>query len=424
MDLEIVTVGNELLLGFTIDTNAADIARGLAGVGARVGRHVTVPDDEQAIGNAVAEALRRSAFVIVTGGLGPTSDDVTRGAIAQLFGRPLEIDATYLRQLEERFARLHPGPMPRSNRSQAEVPRGAVTIANPRGTAPGILLEGDLGTVVLLPGVPGEMRAMLDASVLPLVAARVQRAGQPSVIRSRTLRTTGMSESALADLLDPFPDELDGVTVAFLPDGFGVDLRVTAWSMGEEEAEIRLNRAVTALRSVLGDRCYGEERADLAALVLSQLRRTGMSLAVAESCTGGLLGARLTAVAGASEVFRGGVIAYADAVKIQMLNVSQQILEREGAVSEAVALAMVDGVTERFGADAAIAVTGIAGPAGGTGAKPVGTVWTAVRVGTERRVVHRVFPGSRDNVRRRSAQAALDLLRMLHTATGAPGAAP
>jgi nicotinamide-nucleotide amidase len=199
--------------------------------------------------------------------------------------------------------------------------------------------------------------------------------------------------------------------VAYLPSRAGVDLRLTVWSVGELEAEEQLNRAVGALRTVLGDRCYGLDDEDLAAVVLDLLRLRGSTLAVAESCTGGLVGARLTAVPGASDVFLGGVVAYADAVKTDALGVPHALLEREGAVSETVALAMADGVARQFGADAAIALTGIAGPTGGTEAKPVGTVWTAVRCGETARAVRRVFPGNRDDVRRRSAQAALDLLR-------------
>jgi nicotinamide-nucleotide amidase len=242
MDLEVVTVGNELLLGFTLDTNAAEIARAMAGVGARVARHVTVQDDERAIRDAVAGALRRSGTVIVTGGLGPTRDDCTRAAVARLFGRPLEIDEALLRALETRFAQYRPGPMPASNRTQAEVPRGAVTIPNPRGTAPGILLEGERGTAILLPGVPAEMRGMLDASVVPLVADRVrQEQGTVRVVRSRVLRTTGLAESALADLLDPLPEAAGDVSIAYLPSRAGVNIRLTAGSAPAPEAEDRLN---------------------------------------------------------------------------------------------------------------------------------------------------------------------------------------
>jgi nicotinamide-nucleotide amidase len=414
MDLEVVTVGNELLLGFTLDTNAAEIARAMAGVGARVARHVTVQDDERAIRDAVAGALRRSGTVIVTGGLGPTRDDCTRAAVARLFGRPLEIDEALLRALEARFAQYRPGPMPASNRTQAEVPRGAVTIPNPRGTAPGILLEGERGTAILLPGVPAEMRGMLDASVVPLVADRVrQEQGTVRVVRSRVLRTTGLAESALADLLDPLPEGAGDVSIAYLPSRAGVDIRLTAGSAPAPEAEDRLNRAAAGLRTVLGSRCYGEDGDDLAAVVLDELRHRGWTLAVAESCTGGMLGARLTAVPGASDVFLGGVVAYADAVKVEALGVSPGVIAENGSVSEAVAVAMAEGVARRLRVHAAIAITGVAGPGGGTDAKPVGTVWTAVLAGKAQRVVRRIFPGGRDDVRRRSAQAALDLLRGL-----------
>lgn len=414
MDLELVTVGTELLLGFTIDTNAADIARALASVGARVVRKTTVGDDAEAIAGAVQDALLRTRFVIATGGLGPTRDDVTKRAVARLFGAPLVVDETYLERLRERFQRRVQGPMPESNRTQAEIPRGATVLPNRWGTAPGLWLEGEQGVVVLLPGVPREMRGLLEQEVVPRVRDRVARAGgAPKVTLSRTLRTTGITESALADRVGPLEERLPPATLAYLPSHEGVDLRLTAWSLERAEAERVLAEAVQVLEPILGAHLYGEDGRDLAAVVLDRLEQHGARLAVAESCTGGLLGERLTAVPGASRTFVGGVVAYANDLKASELAVPQALLDQHGAVSEPVVRAMAEGVRHRFGVAAGLAVTGIAGPTGGTPEKPVGTVWLAACLEGRSEAALRRFAGDREDVRRRSAQAALDLMRRM-----------
>jgi nicotinamide-nucleotide amidase len=414
MELELVTVGTELLLGHTVDTNAAEIAEAVAAIGVRLARSTTVGDDGAAIADAVAAALGRARTVIVTGGLGPTRDDVTKRAVAGLYGAPLELDRAYLADLEQRFARFRRGPMPESNRSQAEIPRGASRIPNPRGTAQGLVLDGALGTAVLLPGVPHEMRAMLRDSVVPLLAQRLDASTAAArVVRSLTLRTTGITESGLADALAPVEQELDGVTLAYLPGWDGVDLRLTTVAGDATEADHLLKMAASALEPGLGGRCYGRNEEDLAAVILRSLRAIGWTLATAESCTGGLVGGRLTAVPGASHTYLGGVVAYANTSKARDLDVPKDLLDQQGAVSEAVAAAMAAGAARRFGADAAVAVTGVAGPEGGTPEKPVGTVWLAARAGGYERTACIRFPGGRDEVRHRSVQAVLDLLRGL-----------
>ena len=406
MDLELVTIGTELLLGFTIDTNAAELARALASVGARVVRRTTVGDEPQAIEDAVRAALGRARFVITTGGLGPTRDDITKRVVAKIFNAPLELDATYLEALRERFQRLGRGPMPEANRSQAEVPRGATVLPNLWGTAPGLWMEGDPGTVVLLPGVPREMRGLLEHEVIPRLRQPVA-----AVIRSRTLRTTGIAESALADRMGRLEDQLAPVTLAYLPSVEGVDLRVTAWGLPPAAADEALTRAVETLRPALGAHLYGEGDTDLAAVVLQHLERLGEKLAVAESCTGGLVGERITAIPGSSAVFVGGIVAYANELKVRELGVPEGLMAEHGAVSEPVVRAMAAGIAQRFGTGAALAVTGVAGPTGGTPDKPVGTVWLAANLRGEQQAVRRQLLGGRDDIRRRAAQAALDLLR-------------
>lgn len=414
MKLEVVTIGTELVLGLTPDTNAADLGRALAAAGAEIVRHVSVPDRPAAIRAAIADALDRTGFVITTGGLGPTRDDMTKAEAAALFGKRLHVDENLLRRLEARFRRLG-RPMPAVNRTQAEVPEGATVLPNPRGTAPGIWMEDARGRVaVLLPGVPSEMRGLLVEEVLPRVA---QRVGSRRVVLSRTLRTTGVPESALAERIGPVEDDIAPLTLAYIPSLDGVDLRLTAWSLPPDEAERRLAEAGAGLRARLEEHYYGQDGADLAAVVLDQLR--GQRLAVGESCTGGLVAARITAVPGASEVFVGGVVAYANGTKTNLLEVPTATLEAHGAVSEEAVRAMAEGAQRRFDANAAIAVTGIAGPGGGSPEKPVGTVWLAARLGGETRAVKRVFPGDRGEIRARAAQAALDLLRRLCGEKGA-----
>jgi nicotinamide-nucleotide amidase len=408
--LEAVTIGTELLLGFTIDTNAAEIGRAMAAAGVEIVRRTSVADRPDAIRAAMQEALSRADIVLATGGLGPTKDDITKTVVAELFGRRLVHDAAILAALEERFRRIGRWPMPAANRSQADIPEGAVVLPNPRGTAPGLWLEDETGRIaVLLPGVPHEMRGLLHEQVLPRLAQRVLGGGR--VVRSRALRTTGVAESALAERLQGVEELVAPLTLAYLPSPTGVDLRLTAWQLDPDDADARLAAAAAAIRPRLGLDCYGEDSTDLAAVVLSRLGER--TVAVAESCTGGLLGGRLTAVPGASAQFVGGVIAYDNAVKTRQLGVPAALLAEHGAVSEPVVLAMAAGAARLFGTAAALAITGIAGPDGGTPEKPVGTVWFAAQCDGRARAVRRVMPGDRQEIRERAAQAALDLLRRL-----------
>jgi nicotinamide-nucleotide amidase len=409
--LEVLTIGTELVLGYTVDTNAAELGRALAAAGAEITRRTTVPDRPEAIRVGVAEALDRTGFVITTGGLGPTRDDMTKTVVAQLLDKRLVLDERLLASIEARFRRMG-RPMPGINRTQAEIPEGATILPNPRGTAPGLWVEDARGrVVVLLPGVPREMRGLLVDEVLPRIVAR--QGSRRRVVRSRTVRTTGVSESALAERVGPIEPEIAPLTLAYLPSVEGVDLRVTAWGLDPEDAEARLAVVVARLQAAVGEHGYGEDDADLAAVLLEALRKRRHRLGVAESCTGGMIGERITNVPGASDTFIGGVVAYADVIKTAALKVPLETLEAYGAVSEETVRAMAEGAQRLFSADCTIAVTGIAGPGGGTAEKPVGTVWLAARRHTTTRALTRVLPGDRDDVRRRAAQAGLDLLRRL-----------
>jgi nicotinamide-nucleotide amidase len=412
--VELVTIGDELLLGFTIDTNAAHLSRTLAANGIEIVRRTTVGDEAGKIAAAVREALDRTGAVITTGGLGPTSDDLTKPAIAELFGREMRLDAAIAEALEKRWrARFPTSVFPDSNRSQAEIPAGAKILTNRHGTAPGIWLEDDRGRwVAMLPGVPREMRGMLEKELLPAITAS---AGEGSAIVSGTLRTTGIAESALSDLLGkdflgPRDTELGALPLAYLPGVAGVDLRVTVRGLPRARAEQLVKEAITKLRGRAGAYAYGVDDADLAGVVLDECRARGLTLAVAESCTGGMLGERITSVAGSSDVFLGGVIAYHNEIKREALGVRQADIDTFGAVSETVALQMASGVRERIGADIGVSITGIAGPGGGSAEKPVGLIWVAVHFaqGKARRF-H--AGGDRAEIRQRAVQAALEMLR-------------
>ncbi len=414
MNVELVTIGDELLLGFTIDTNSAYLARMLASVGVRVVRRSTVGDDADSIARAVGEGIERTGAVITTGGLGPTSDDATKPAVARLFGRELRLDETVLHGIEERFRSFGFGTMPESNRQQAMIPEGAEIIPNAHGSAPAIWLEDERGRwVAMLPGVPREMRGILHDELIPRLAARL--GSDARVIASRTLRTTGIGESALADRLGGDAQHVEGIPLAYLPGWEGADLRLTIEETVVRAGEV-LDRSAQRLREIVGDYIYGEDEQDLAALVLDRCRERAATITVAESCTGGMLGARLTSIPGSSDVFLGGVIAYADETKISLLGVSRELLSAHGAVSEEVARAMADGVRQRLGASIGIAITGVAGPGGGSAEKPVGLVWIAVCSGSAVRAHGRVYVGDREEIRRRATQAALDLTRRMFAA--------
>jgi nicotinamide-nucleotide amidase len=408
MDLEIVAIGNELLLGFTVDTNGAELGRAFGAIGVRVSRRTTVGDDPSAIRDAIREALGRTGLVLTTGGLGPTRDDVSKKVVAELYGWPLRFHDDIWQGLVERFRRMGREPAP-ANRGQAEVPEGAGVLPNRWGTAPGLWFEGAPGLVIMLPGVPGEMRKLLEHEVVPRLAGRSGGA----VVLSRELRTSSIPESTLAERIGVLEDTLGPLSLAYLPGVRGVDLRLTAWGLPPDEARTLLEQGVNRLRAAIGDVVYGEDGIDLATVLVSRLRERGMTVSLGESCTGGLVGARITAVPGSSVVFQGGAVCYSNEAKTALLGVPPELIASVGAVSPEVALALARGARERFGTAAAIGVTGIAGPDGGSEEKPVGTVCFAWLLGDQEQQARYVFPGNREEVRERAAQLALHrLLRM------------
>ena len=412
--VELVAVGTELVLGATAESNGTWLCQRLAQDGIVVVRRTIVGDDESAIRSAVADALARTGTVVCTGGLGPTQDDLTRPVVAALYGWPLEVNEAWLSVIRDRF-RARGRDMPATNRVQAEVPRGAVLLENALGTAPGLALDdAHRGLTVLLPGVPHEMRWLTETHVIELLRKRVGASRAP--VLHRVLRTTGLPESEVAGRLADIVERLPPLTLAFLPVGIGIDLRLTSW--GEQDAgvaERAFDAAERLIRSRLGDFVYGTADEDLAAIVGRTLQDRGWTIAVAESCTGGLVAKRLSDTAGASAWLLAGVVAYANEAKERLLGVDSDLLRTRGAVSEQVVSAMLDGVIERTGAACAISVTGVAGPDGGTPEKPVGTVWIGARTTVGRLIRRHQLPGTRVEVRARATQAALaQLLELIN----------
>jgi nicotinamide-nucleotide amidase len=408
--VELLCVGTELLLGNILNGNARWIAEQLASLGMPHFRQSVLGDNRERLIAFAREAAERSRVLITTGGLGPTPDDLTAEALAAAFAVPLEERPEVWTDIEAKLAARGKVPSP-SLRNQALLPKGAAVLPNPTGTAPGMIWTPREGfTILTFPGVPSEMRAMWTESAVPWLRAAALTQG---VIASRQLHFWGIGESRLAEQVE---DLLAGTnpTVAPYSGGGEVMLRLTAQAPSEPEAQRLLDPLEHELRQRSGRLCFGRDRESLASVVLALLQQRGETLAVAESCTGGGLGAALTEVPGASAVFRGGVVAYADAVKQQLLGVPAELLACHGAVSDPVAEAMAEGVRRCTGADWGVAITGIAGPGGGSATKPVGLVHLAVagpdgcRSGAER------FGSShgRSWVRRLSVGEALNRLRL------------
>ena len=403
MSIEVLAVGDELLMGTTQDTNSGFVARELFALGLTLGRVTVVGDAAPAISDALGEALARAQAVVVTGGLGPTVDDRTKEVAAAYFGDPLELDAGILADIRARFARRG-RPMPEINVKQAMMPRGARTIPNPVGSAPGVHFSRDGRDVFLLPGVPAEMRAMFRDTVLPYL----QSVLAPAPGCFAAFRTVGVPESEVAERIAPVMEQHPDAEWAFYPGSGGVDVKVRRTGAGDARWEALRG----TLRATLGPACYSEKAGETLAEVVQQaLVARRMTLAVAESCTGGLVGARFTAAAGASACFIGGFVTYANEAKQRWIDVPEAVLRDHGAVSAPCAAAMARGARVRAASDIAVAVTGIAGPGGGTPEKPVGLVYLALAAVDGCWTRHLQLFADRELNRQVASQLALDLVR-------------
>lgn len=406
MKAVVVSIGDELLIGQVVNTNAAVIAERLSAAGVSVERILAVGDERGAIEGALRETVGRTGAVILTGGLGPTHDDLTKRALSEFFGLPLRSDPG-LRAAIERLLASRGIPWSEAAEEQTFVPEGAALIPNRTGTAAGIRIDRDGSIVVALPGVPTEMEEMLSAEVIPLLAPLVSG---PVTLR-RTIRTAGITESALARRLGT-PDSLPpGTGLAFLPSLRGVRLRIDARGGDRTEAAAGLDAAERLIRGRAGRYIVGSGAEELEEAVGRLLASSGLTLACAESCTGGAIAARLTSVPGCSAWFLGSVVAYSDLLKSTFLGVDSALIAAHGAVSRECAAAMAAGVRRASGAGIGLSVTGIAGPSGGSAAKPVGTVWIGIDDGGEPGATLHSFGEGRFRVVERAVSTALDLLR-------------
>ncbi len=405
---EIITIGTEMLLGDLVDTNTAWLSARLATLGVGVYRHTTVGDNRVRIASVLREAAARADLVVTTGGLGPTSDDLTNECLAAVTGRGMVEYPEAREHVDEMFRKFGRKPTP-NNYKQALFPEGTELIPNPLGTAMGTLLEADGTLFATLPGVPSEMKRMFEETLEPLIQAR-----SDGSIVSRTLWFAGIGESALAEQVQDFLDATDP-TVAPLAGQGKVRLRITTRAATQEEAEEKIAPVEREILSRLGDYFFGEDDETLESAVGRLLKERGATLALAESCTGGLLAKRLTDIAGSSAYFKEGLITYSNESKERWLGVPEEMLLEHGAVSEPVARKMAEGVREIAGADYGLSVTGIAGPDGGTEAKPVGLVFIGLSDAREtfvERLDLSAWARSRGAIRKRSANRAFDLLRL------------
>jgi len=408
MRCDVVAVGTELLLGQIVDTNSSWIGEQLATVGINSLLQIKVGDNKERIVAAIRDRLQEADAVVVCGGLGPTHDDLTREAIATVMGVSLELDDDIAAVIEAMFA-SRKRRMPANNLKQAEVPVGAQVIAQTRGTAPGLICPVGTKVIYAVPGVPHEMRDMVERVIIPDLIAR---SGETAVIASRVLRTWGDSESGLNERLQPLINELDrspNTTLAFLASGWeGIKVRLTAKAETKDAVDTLLNSWEQRVREVVGDIVFGVDGDNMESVVLAMLRKRGLTLALAESVTGGLVSGRLTQIAGASDVFRGAVVSYASDVKHEVLHVSPGPV-----VSETAAAQMAQGAKDLLGADVGLALTGVAGPDQQDG-QPVGTLCVAVVLSDGQ--VHTktfVLPGQREQMRQMSVISSLDMLRGL-----------
>lgn len=406
MKAEIITIGDEILIGQIVDTNSAWIAARLNEAGIRVTGRVSVGDQAEEIADAVDRAMRRAEVVVVTGGLGPTRDDITKQVLADIFGGGMREDAATLESVGE-MLRRRGVDFNALNRSQAVVPAAARLLPNPNGTAPGMWFEKEGRILVSLPGVPFEMKPLMTDQVLPQLRGRFDL----KRIIHRTMITHGIAESMLAERIAPWEDALPaGLSLAYLPAPSGVRLRLSAYEADGEMEAVVAERFAT-LEKIIPGNVIGYESENLESTVAKMLTARGLTLSVAESCTGGHISAMFTSMPGASEYFLGGVTAYSNDVKADALGVRREDIEEYGAVSETVARQMAEGVRRITGSDYALATTGIAGPSGGSAEKPVGTVWIALAsaAGTTARLF--AFGNLREQNIPRASAMAVDMLR-------------
>jgi nicotinamide-nucleotide amidase len=406
MTAEILAVGTELLLGDIANTNAQFLSRELAALGIGVYRHTTVGDNPGRITDAYREAFERADLVIATGGLGPTSDDITKDVAAEFLGVPLVLNEESWAAIRERFARMNM-PLTDNNKRQAYLPEGCVPLRNDNGSAPGVYYERDGKVLILLPGPPNEMEPMFTTQAVPFL--RLMTGG---VFVSRTLKLAGIGESRAAEIIQDIIDKQTNPTVAPYAKTAEVWLRITASAADEAQARALIAPTADAIYERLGEFIFGEDDDSLTSVVAKRLEERGLTIALAESCTGGMVTESLIAVPGISRVLLEGLVTYGNEAKINRLNVPAQLIAAHGAVSREAAAAMAEGAARTSGANVGLSTTGIAGPDGGTDEKPVGLVYLGLHIDGRGTVTEKLtLTGNREAIRRRATKAALNLLR-------------
>jgi nicotinamide-nucleotide amidase len=406
MKAEIIAVGSELLTPDRVDTNSLYLTAQLNRLGIEVTRKTVVGDELAALRNAFDQAAQRVELVIASGGLGPTEDDRTRDAVADLLGRKLARDPAVMKMIEARFRKIG-RVMSEVNKRQAMVPEGATVLENDRGTAPGLWLESNGRIIILLPGPPHELKAMFTAQVGP----RLGRLATGVRLVARELRVAGMGESDVDQRIAPIYTRHEDVQTTILAAPGEIQIHLRAWSKDTAAAERQLQGIQESIVLALGEAVFTTAGESMEEVVGRELTMHHATIATAESCTGGLLAERLTSISGSSAYFLGGVVSYSNTLKSAWVDVPAEIIESRGAVSSEVAVALADGIRRRTGATLGVGITGVAGPTGGTPEKPVGTVHVAISdaSGSKERGVH--YPGERDRIRWQASQTAMDLVR-------------
>jgi nicotinamide-nucleotide amidase len=404
VNAEVITVGTEILLGHILDTNALYLSKKLAEIGVNLYYKTSVGDNIERLKSALSIASGRADIIIITGGLGPTVDDITRDAVAAYTGKKLVPDAGIIKKLGELFA-VRKWKMTDNNLTQANIPAGATIIENNNGTAPGFIVEHGSKMLAAMPGVPAEMYPMMENTVMPYI---LKKYGTGSfVIKSRTLKVAGLGESLVDDRINDLFRGSSNPTIGVYAHQTEIEVRLTAKAGSEKQAD-EMNEALKAkILDRLGDAVYGEDEETLEGKIGALLVAKKMSVSTAESCTAGLLSYRITNTAGSSAYFMGGINSYSNDVKRALLGVPVDILADYGSVSEECAEAMSIACRGKFDTDCSVAITGIAGPGGGTAEKPVGLVYIAVNIKGDVKVYRNMFGGNRDAIRARSAHMAL-----------------
>ncbi len=405
MNAEILSVGTELLLGDIVNTNTQYIAKGLAELGINVYRQSVVGDNRNRLKKSMEESLERADLLIITGGLGPTKDDLTREVAAEVLNKKLILDESILQGIQGFFDQIKV-PMEKSNHKQAYLPEGASAIENPKGTSPGILIEGEGKIVMMLPGPPRELQPMFDNHVKPYLSKYAQ-----GIVKSKVLNIFGMGESTMEALVEDLIEEQHNPSIAPYCMDQGLILRITARAGKESTADELIRSLEEKVKARLGEYIYGSDNESLEEVVVKSLKNKGYTLSVAESCTGGLIAASITNVSGASEVFPLSIVTYSDASKINLLEVPKDTLTGQGAVSKETAIAMAKGIQKVGGTTMGLSITGIAGPGGGTDKTPVGLVHIALAFKDQVFHEEKNLLGDRNRIRHFAAKHGLNLVR-------------